>query len=161
MEEIAFFADYTALAYHEARNVRHLVRAGYLDKSPFRLLIDTMPTKRAEAWQKVQPLRHQAANAATAHEAEHVFQCAFGLSLEELVVLSENDHWSGTQRGGNKWAEIDRTLIGLRDAIDQRDRKKAEELVCHLPKMRHNTGYLGEKLRALDEQGENAPKRGS
>jgi hypothetical protein len=30
MEEIAFFADYTALAYHDARNVRHLVRAGYL-----------------------------------------------------------------------------------------------------------------------------------
>jgi hypothetical protein len=70
--------------------------------------------------------------------------------LEDLVVLSENSHWSGTQRGGNKWSEIDRALIELRDAIDQRDKKRVAELLYHLPTMRHNTGYLGEKLRLRD-----------
>ena len=105
---------------------------------------------KVEAWKKVQPLRHQAATAATADEAEQVFRGAFGLSLEDLVVLSENSHWSGTQRGGNKWAEIDRALIDLRDGIDQRDEKRVAELLYHLPTMRHNTGYLAEKLRLLD-----------
>jgi len=149
--EIAFFADYVTLAYHEARNVRHLVRSGHLEKAPYRLLIDTMPTKRAEAWKKIQSLRREAASATTALEAEHVFRRAFGLSLEGLVALSENSHWSGTQRGGNRWAEIDRALVNLRDAIDTGDRKQTLELLHQLPTMRHNTGYLEEKLHSLDE----------
>ena len=79
--EIAAFADYVALAYHEARNVRHLVSAGYLDRAPYRFLIDGMPTKREEAWRKLKPLRREASSANSAQEAEAVFQQKFELSL--------------------------------------------------------------------------------
>jgi hypothetical protein len=49
--DIASFATYVALAFHEARNVRHLVKAGHVDKAPYRMLITGMPTNREEAWQ--------------------------------------------------------------------------------------------------------------
>jgi hypothetical protein len=149
--EIAFFADYIALAYHEARNVRHLVKQGHLDKVRYRFLMDKMPTNRIEAWRKIQPLRHQAASEVSADKAMAVFWRAFGLSLEDLVVLSENLHWSGTQKGGNRWAEIDRRLVELREAIGKNDEKRAAELVQELPQMRHNTGNLSDKLRSLDK----------
>jgi hypothetical protein len=59
--DVKSFAEYVALAYHEARNVRHLVRAGRLDKTRYRLLIDAMDKGRDEAWQQLQPLRKKAA----------------------------------------------------------------------------------------------------
>jgi hypothetical protein len=36
--EVRFFADLVTLTFHEARNVRHLVRAGELEKPQFRML---------------------------------------------------------------------------------------------------------------------------
>lgn len=148
--EIAAFADYVALAYHEARNVRHLVSAGYLDRAPYRFLIDGMPTKREEAWRKLKPLRREASSANSAQEAEAVFQQKFELSLEELVAISENLHWSGTHKGGNRWAQIDRKIIELKHAIDQNDKERTTILLQELPRMSHNTGRLGKKLELLN-----------
>ncbi|MGO9272643.1 MAG: hypothetical protein ACLQOO_20815 [Terriglobia bacterium] len=147
--EIAEFATYVTLAYHEARNVRHLVRAGYLNEARHRLLITGMPTNREEAWKALEPLRREAANAVSARAAENVFRRRFDLSLEDLVAISENPHWSGTQRGGNRWAQINRALIELRAAIDQKDERRANELLDQLPSMRHNTGLLGAKLKSF------------
>lgn len=148
--ELAAFANYLALAYHEARNVRHLVKAGHLDRTSYRLLIDGLSTDRVEAWKQVQPLRRAAAGANSAQEAEGVFQRKFGTSLEQLVILSENVSWSGTQRGGNRWAHINLALLELRNAIDQRHEQRTEELLQQLPTMRHNTGSVGDKLTNLD-----------
>jgi hypothetical protein len=147
--DIAIFADYIALAYHEARNVRHLVRAGYLDKARYALLISGMPTIRGEAWKALEPTRRQAACATSAREAEGTFQRRFDLWLEDLVAISEDPHWNGTQRGGNRWAEINRALILLRTAIDEHDKNRTTELLEQLPLMSHNTGRVGEKLRLL------------
>jgi hypothetical protein len=146
---VATFADYVALAYHEARNVRHLVRAGYLDKARYANLISGMPTNRNAAWKSLEPFRLEAARASSARAAEQVFQKRFRLSLEELVTLSEDPHWSGTQIGGNRWALIDRTIIELRNAIDNREESRASELLVLLPSIRHNTGTLGDKLETL------------
>lgn len=88
--------------------------------------------------------------AASAREAEAVFHRKFDLSLEDLVAISEDSHWTGTQRGGNRWAAIDRMIILLRTAIDQQDKKQMTELLEQLPLMSHNTGRLGEKLQLLD-----------
>ena len=147
---MAFFVDYLALAYHEARNVRHLVKGGHLDKSRYRLLIDSLPTNRNEAWEQLQPLRRKAARANSAQAAEAVFRREFDLSLEDLATVSDNPMWSGTRRGGNRWARIDRVLIELRTAIDQADDKLAAKLFQELPLMCHNTGRLGEKLKLLN-----------
>jgi hypothetical protein len=91
--EVQFFAGYLTLAFHEARNVRHLVSAGLLEKSAFRMLIDGLPANRIEAWRFLQPFRRKASEAPTGAEAESVFRNKFELSLEDLVVLSSNPHW--------------------------------------------------------------------
>lgn len=143
---IAAFADYVALAYHEARNVRHLVKKGHLDKARCRLLTTVMPTDKHEAWKVLERLRREASGAASARETEAVFQRRFDLSLEDLVAISDDSHWSGTQRGGNQWAQIDRVLIELRAAI-----ARTYELLARLPLMPHNTGLLGEKLKSLTD----------
>jgi hypothetical protein len=148
---ITSFATYVALAFHEARNVRHLVKAGHLDRARYQLLITGMPTNRAEAWKALDPLRRQAANASSAQEAENVFRRKFGLSLEDLAALSENPHWSGSQRGGSRWVLIDRALIELRRAIDEKDEKRTSELLEQLPVMPHNTGFLADKLKSFGE----------
>jgi hypothetical protein len=88
--------------------------------------------------------------AESGREAEGVFQRRFHVSLDDLVAISEDPHWSGTQKGGNRWAQIDRVLIELRAAIDRQDEKRTAELLEQLPLMRHNTGLVGEKLKLLD-----------
>jgi len=55
-----------------------------------------MPTKDEDAWKALEPLRREAAGAASAREEENVFRLRYGLSLEDLVTISENPHRSGT-----------------------------------------------------------------
>ena len=149
-DQIELFANYLALAYHEARNVRHLVRAGYLDRSRYRALIDGMSVNRVEAWKQLEPLRRDATRARSAQDAEGIFHRKFGFSLENLVVLSDNPNWRGTGYGGNRWADIDRVLVDLRSAIDGNDGGRVDRLFQELPMMCHNTGLLGEKLKSLE-----------
>ncbi len=149
--EVRFFAGYLTLAFHEARNVRHLVSAGLVEKSPFRMLVDGLPANRIDAWKALQPLRTKAAEAATAAAAEILFQGKLKLRLEELAVVSSNAQWAGRLLAGDEWAQIDEALIALRDAIDTRKYGRVAEFLISLPKMAHNTGRLGDKLRMLDE----------
>ncbi len=109
-----------------------------------------MSEKRVEAWKQIQGLRAAAAKAASARKAERIFMRHFKLSLEELVVLSENAEWKDMRCGGNKWAEINREVIKLRDAIDRHDADLTVKLLERIPLMCHNTGRLDEKLEKLD-----------
>lgn len=149
---IASFADFLTLCYHEARNVRHLARAGLLDRAPYRLVIDGLAEERIQAWKQLQHLRDAAGRATSARKAEEVFGRHFAVSLECLVTLSENRNWKDTRRGGNKWAEINRAVIKLRDAIDQADEELMANLLTNIPLMCHNTGRLDEKLESLDSR---------
>jgi hypothetical protein len=144
------FADYVALVFHEARNVRHLVKKGKLDGARYRLLIDGLSENRAVAWKQIQHLRKRATLAQRARDAEAIFSRAYGLTLEDLSVLSAHEGWKGSQKGGNKWAAIDRAVVELRAAIDLGDASCADRLLQELPLMCHNTGCLGEKLKLLD-----------
>jgi len=149
--EVRFFADLVTLTFHEARNVRHLVREGKLEKAQFRMLIDALPTARDDAWREIQYLRVKAQEAKTAEAAETVFRRRFKLSLEDLAQLFSSPHWAGRDRGGNRWAEIDEAVVALREAIDKRDHKRIAELIVSLPRMAHNTGKVGDKLTSLDD----------
>ena len=149
-DRIELFANNLALAYHEARNVRHLVRAGHLDSRPYQMLIDGMSKNRDEAWEQLQPLRCDATRARSAQHVEAIFSHKFGLSLEDLVALSDNPNWKGTPFGGNRWADIDRALVELMSAIDGNDEELVDKLFQELPIMCHNRGRLGEKLKSLE-----------
>lgn len=148
-EEISRFADFAALAYHEARNVRHL--AGRVNPDDYTRLV-SLVKNRQEAWRQMQPLRRKAAEAVTAALAEAVYQKQFGVSLLDLAELLRHPGWkhSATRYGGNAWAAIDEAIIELRDAIDAGRSGQASECIQRLQGMPHNTGCVGEKLAALD-----------
>lgn len=145
--DVARFAALVALAYHEARNVRHLRRDGLVAHENCGGLIN-QPVKSEEAWRAIQPLLQSAAASKSATDAEKAFQRRFGISLEGLVELSRHPGWKSSKFGGNRWAEIDSALIELRDAIDARTNTDA--LFDQVAGMKHNTGTVREKLAKLN-----------
>jgi hypothetical protein len=147
---IIAFADYVALAFHEARNVRHLVKDGKIERAKYHLLIDGLSGSRIEAWKQIQPLRNEATQAQCACDVEAIFIRKYSLTLEDLTDLSMHSGWRDSPYGGNKWVDIDRALIELRTAIEQGNEPSISRLLRELPQMPHNTGCLCEKLRCLD-----------
>ena len=146
---LAAFVDYVTLTYHEARNVRHLRRAGHVAPGTYERLIH-LPTKREDAWKALQNTRTAAKKASSANAVEAVFQRRFRLDLEDLAAVFDNPGWRDSARGGNRWAYIARALIDLRDAIDRQDLAAVPELLAAIPFMQHNTGAMRSKLRDLD-----------
>jgi hypothetical protein len=146
---LSAFVDYVTLTYHEARNVRHLIRAGHIALGTYQTLTN-LPTNREDAWGALQDTRSAAKKASSANAVEAIFQRTFGPGLEDLVLLFDNPNWRHSARGGNRWAYITRALIDLRDAIDSDNVANASELLATLPYMRHNTGVVMSKLRDLD-----------
>jgi hypothetical protein len=147
--DVCAFVDYAALAYHEARNVRHLKKDGHIGLGKYERLID-LPKNREHAWGALQDSRIAAKKARSATAVEAVFQQRFGLGLEDLEALFENRHWRHSASGGNRWAGITRALIDLRDAIDCQNTRIVSELVATIPQMPHNTGDVRSKLCRLD-----------
>lgn len=148
-QELDLFVAYLCLVYHEARNVRHLVKERFRERGPYQYL-QTLPTKREAAWAAVQDLRRRASRTGSATAASEMFADRFRLALEELVDLYEDTHWRNYPLGGNQWSGITRSVIELRDALDQGDAERVSDLLSRIPAMTHNTGQVGEKLRRLD-----------
>ena len=84
-------------------------------------------------------------------EVKGLFRRKFGLGLEELVVLFENPHWKHSARGGNQRANITRATVELCRPLDSGNTNEASVLVPRIRGMQHNTGFVGNKLRHLDE----------
>jgi hypothetical protein len=142
------FIDYVCLAYHEARNVRHLIRSGHFEAGPFEL-VRSLPTNRDDAWRQLGPVRSTAASAGSSEGAVKAFSDKFGISLTDLVHLYENPHWRSSHYGGNAWAAITARIEDLRLALRDGEEVRAHDLCAAIPKMDHNTGNVAEKLRRL------------
>lgn len=50
---LSILIDYTTLVYHEARNVRHLLRAHHIEPNDWKYLI-ALPVNRNKAWEALQ-----------------------------------------------------------------------------------------------------------
>jgi hypothetical protein len=145
------FVSYLCLVYHEARNVRWLIKAGHRESSRYRLLVDSLPADRIQAWSLLQSLRQTAVQTESARTASGVFEQRFGVSLEELVDLYEDQHWKHAPLyGGSAWAPVTRAVIDLQQALDASDLPRSRELLLSIPAMNHNNGQVGEKLHELD-----------
>ncbi len=95
---VCAFVDYAALAYHEARNVRHLKKDGHIGPGKYERLID-LPKNREHAWRALQDSRGAAKEARSARAAEAVFEKRFGVGLEDLEVLFEDPNWKHSKLG--------------------------------------------------------------
>jgi hypothetical protein len=151
--EDAQYVSLVCLVYHGARNVRHLVKQGYLDRKPYRRLCDSLATNRYVAWGQLQPIRAGAAGKGWTM-AYLTFALHFnGLNLWDLEALFGNPHWKHSPIGGNRWREVTRAVIDLLEAGASAlspSPGDAARLLSEIPLMRHNTGTVGEKLADLD-----------
>lgn len=141
--------QYLCLCYHEARNVRHLVKAGHVPPQLFERL-RVLPTNKIEAWHAMAPIRADAAQLGTAQAAADLFTVRYECPIEQLIELYRNPRWRSSAYGGNPWAEIAEAVHDLQRALDDGDEDQVSGLLLSLPEMRHNTGVVGEKLDALN-----------
>jgi hypothetical protein len=146
---IEFFVDRVSLAYHEARNVRHLIRQHPELRARYGRLVH-LPVNRLAAWRAIQDLRQNGQQAASAHDAERVFIERFQLSLEDLAELFRHQGWRDAMHGGNAWALIANALVALCNALEAADQESVPCLLEQLRSARHNTGQLQAKLETLD-----------
>jgi hypothetical protein len=152
---VSELADFCTLCYHEARNVRFLIKEGLVDANKYGLLRD-LPTNRRKAWAELQPIRQKADKSEKAAQVLHLFEERFGLGLQDLVELFENGGWRASAFGGNKWKDITGAVKELSGILDGPEVDRAHRLVQHISEMPHNTTAVagknvGAKLRELDE----------
>lgn len=136
------------LIYHEARNVRHPLKAGYVtDKEKYNKLIQ-LPNNKFEAWKVMEKVRQKASKKSTFLEAANVFASEYELDLNDLLALYQAQIWSSSLCGGNAWAPICSNVTGLLNA-DSSDYININKRIDDILKMNHNTGEVGLKLNNL------------
>lgn len=148
-DRLARFADYVALVYHEARNVRHLIRAGAAGSEDWKHLV-ALPVKRDSAWQALQEVRAQARLAKDVPAILQVFERRFHVSLSSLVTLYGNQAWRSQPYGGNAWERIAELVRRLAERLEAGNIPEADGLFEALRTSKHNTGTFIEKLSRLD-----------
>lgn len=150
-DALELLADGLALVYHEARHVRHLVKAGYLSASGWERLL-SLPRNKAEAWRAVQIARKDAAGAETGQKAAGRFEQRFAKSLADLRDLYANDQWKHAGAvGGHAWRGATAAVAALRDAIERGNIIEIERTAQSLLAARHNNGVLRDKIAELDK----------
>ena len=148
-QAVTIFVDVVALLYHEARNVRYLKRRGYAGLEKYDSLVN-LADSRNPAWPQIQESRKSARRCSSAREVEAVFGRRFGVTLHDLEVLYAHPGWKDSPLGGNKWLNVARWVIRLRDAIGRGDVQVQKELLAQFPNLRHNNGSVKSKLEQLD-----------
>lgn len=82
-EYLSLLVDYTTLVYHEARNVRHLIKIKVFQLEPWWYLT-VLPHDKYTAWKALQEIRLEAKNAETVRAALLPFERRFKVDLVQL-----------------------------------------------------------------------------
>jgi hypothetical protein len=142
--------DYVALVYHEARNVRYLIRVRAVEPEAWKYLV-TLPVNRHKAWEALQGIRAEAHQAETVRAALLPFERRFKVTLEQLLVLYDNPAWRHAAYGGNAWKIIATLVWSLAAALEKDQLDEVSGVLTRLFQAQHNTGSVVAKLRQLDE----------
>ncbi len=149
VDSLKLFVDGLTLVYHEARNVRFLIKDG-LPAVGWENLI-SLPRNRVEAWKELQSVRQAARSRSSARKAVEVFQERFRSSLNELELLYRNPKWKhASAYGGHAWRGVTAVVFTLGQAIDRSDQAAIDEACASLLTARHNNGTLRRKILELD-----------
>jgi hypothetical protein len=151
-DAMVLFADGLALVYHEARHVRHLIRAGFIADDSWSAFT-MLAANRVVAWQQLQAQRMVASIETTAALATAVFEARFDKDLAQLHELYSNPNWKhAKQVCGHAWLGITEAVSGLGSAVNSGvahdiDLRSEDLLVA-----RHNNGRIADKIVNLDRQ---------
>jgi len=149
-DRIESLADYVSLIYHEARNVRHLIRDSHFSPIGWERII-SLPTNREEAWKAVQSTRQRAYRASSPKELMGIFMSRFGVDLRELQEMFENPNWRhANSYGGHAWVQIVKDVREFVQAIESGDEERQKDCLRRLKEAEHNTGLVQLKLKRLD-----------
>jgi hypothetical protein len=149
-EHLPLLVDYTALVYHEARNVQHLLQERAVTPESWKYLV-ALPVNRYKAWEVLQSIRSEAHKAETVRAALLPFERRFKVTLEQLHVLYDHPAWRNAAFGGNAWKAITKLVLCLAVALEKGQADEVSELLAMLSQVQHNTGSVATKLRQLDE----------
>ncbi len=149
-EHLPLLVDYAAVVYHEARNVRHLIKERAVEPESWKYLV-ALPVNRNKAWEALQDIRSEARKAETVRAALLPFERRFKVTLEQLQVLYDNPAWRNAAYGGNAWKAISKLVWRLAVALEKGQSDEVSGLLEMLYQARHNTGSVATKLRQLDE----------
>lgn len=152
---LSLLADYLALVYHEARNVRHLIRRSVVDAAPWTYVV-SLPVNREKAWRELQSTRATARKAQTPRDVQSVFERRFHVSLLQLIELYGHQAWRGGAHGGNAWKGIAQLICRAAEHLEANRITETQEDFDRLAQAHHNTGLVSEKLHHLDRVLENA-----
>lgn len=143
------FVDVICLLYHEARNVRHPIKAGKLPNEVKYHRLLNLPSNRDQAWQQMEKIRDKAASFLKAEEVVKVFQDEYAINIDELLTLYREPCWKGSLYGGNKWAPICSKIIKILKSMKSGDDVNISISFKTIFQMEHNTGTVEQKLRKL------------
>jgi hypothetical protein len=147
---IRALSDYASLLYHEARNVRHLIRAGHISVEGWEKIV-SLPNNRDEAWKIIQPFRSSAKRTESASECLRVFEQRFDADLSALQEMFADANWRHAKLyGGNAWAQIAAIVSELVQAIRSGKTFDQDAALNALRYAEHNTGNVEAKLQKLD-----------
>jgi len=104
-EYLPLLVDYTALVYHEARNVRHLIQQQTIEPESWKYLV-ALPVNREKAWKEQQSICSEAQKAETVRATLLPFERRFKVTLDQLQVLYDHPAWRNAAYGGNAWKKI-------------------------------------------------------
>jgi hypothetical protein len=151
IEYLPLLVDYTTLVYHEARNVRHLIRKRVVEPEVWKYLV-SLPENKSQAWKALQGLREKAKQANSVQESLRQFENRFRVTLEQLQILYGHAAWRSEAYGGNKWKDITIMVRHLAYTLENEQVDEINNVLEMLFQARHNTGLLVEKLHKLDDE---------
>lgn len=141
-----------ALAYHEGRNVRHLLRNRLVESNQLWQKLVQLPKNRYDAWRQISPLFEMTRTAPTPDRAVDIFVCRFGVTPEDLTTMFANENWRHANAyGGNAWARIADLTIALGDALKSADEESSDTIGSKLLSASHNTGSLQQEFLELNQ----------
>ena len=143
--------DVVALCYHEARNVRHLLRENLLDQEEWKFVV-SLPNNRDVAWREIAPLRDRAYQTSEVDSALEVFESHFHVSLNQLRPMFANENWKHAKSyGGNAWAKVVELAMELAEALRADDTSATQTIESQIISSRHNNGLVLDKLAQLEK----------
>ena len=149
-EYLPLLVDYTALVYHEARNVRHLIKKQDIETESWNHLV-ALPKNKEEAWKELQGICSEAQKTETVRAALLPFERRFKVTLDQLQVLYDHPSWRNSACGGNAWKKITELVRCLAVALEKGQSDEVSRLIVMLSQARHNTGSVVTKLHQLNE----------